>query len=73
MIHDVPLCFSCREAVSHSPIFAAPCDHAECPSVVFHPLCLMDHRENWERRRQDMARFMQGHNVFLRIEHNHEE
>jgi hypothetical protein len=73
VIHDIPLCFSCRRGVSHDPIFAAPCDHAECPSVVFHPLCLMDHRENWERRRQDMGRFMETHTAFLVIAPKHEE
>lgn len=67
MIHDVPVCFSCQKRVSHDPVFAAPCDHAECPSVVFHPLCLMDHRENWERRRQDMHRFVETHDAFLVI------
>ena len=73
MIHDVPICFGCQEPVSHDPVFAAPCDHAECPSVVWHPLHLMEFRENRERARQDMNRFMQRHEIVGIIVREREE
>ncbi len=63
MIHDLPLCFAGDGRVTHDPIFAAPCEHAECPSVVWHPLCLMAFRENRERRQQDLSRFLERHEI----------
>lgn len=65
MIHERPLCFAGDGAVTHDPVFAAPCDHEACPSVVWHPLCLMEFRESRERRRQDLGRFLERHEVFL--------
>jgi hypothetical protein len=44
-VQDRPVCFGCTQVVEHSPVYAAPCDHDRCPSVVFHGLCLMRWRE----------------------------
>lgn len=39
-----PRCHQCAEDVE-DPIFESLCGHEECPSSVFHPLCLMEWRE----------------------------
>ncbi len=57
-----PVCWHCGERVEHDPIFAAPCDHDECPSAVFHGLCLMEwreHRNRLEEAARDFFRMMQ--------------
>ena len=73
-IHEVPICFSCEEQILYDPVFAAPCDHEDHPSVVFHPLCLMEYRENRERRRNELNRFLATHrvNTVVEVEHLHE-
>ena len=73
MIHERPRCFTGDGVVSHDPVFAAPCDHAECPSVVWHPLCLMGFRENRDQRRADMARFLERHEVIVQIREKESE
>ena len=67
MIHERPLCFAGDGVVTHDPIFAPVCGHEDCPSAVWHPLCLMSFRENSERQRQDMARFLQHHEIIIGI------
>lgn len=73
-LHDVPICFGCAKQVTHDLVFAAICDHEECPSAVWHPLCLMDFRENRERRRQELGRFLARHEiVVMAIERDEQE
>lgn len=73
-LHDDPICFSCLEKIDTRPlIFAAACDHDDCPSVVFHPLCLMDHRESHERHLRAKARFFETHRVTVEVEHLHDD
>lgn len=66
MIHDRPVCFDCEEPVQSltDAVFAPPmCDHADCGSAIFHPLCLM----RWRERRDQMYAQMQGaKQAFLR-------
>ena len=45
-MQDRAVCFMCHYQIDHDPVFCAPCDHAECPSGVFHGLCLMEWREH---------------------------
>lgn len=52
-MQDRPVCFECHDLIDQSPIFEAPCGHDECPSAVFHGLCLMQFRE----RRESGERF----------------
>lgn len=40
-VHEVPRCAGCGELVE-DPVFAPLCGHEDCPSVVWHPLCLME-------------------------------
>ena len=55
-LQDRPICFHCDTPIeSNDFVFCAPCDHEECPSVVFHPICLMEwrqHRDEAEARRR---------------------
>ena len=44
-VQDRPVCFECTETIEHSPVYEAPCGHADCPSAIFHGLCLMTWRE----------------------------
>lgn len=63
-IQELPRCFRCHEQVTHDAIFASPvCEHATCPTAVFHPLCLMEHRQHAEEviRQIEMA-----HTAFMR-------
>ena len=51
-MQDRPVCFKCHNTIEHSPVWEAPCGHDDCPSAVFHGLCLMefrDERESGER------------------------
>lgn len=64
-LQDVPVCFyfRCFEPVDRDLVFEAPCGHEDCPSAVFHPLCLMhwrEHRENMEREIQQFIARHQG-------------
>lgn len=36
----------CGKPVEHDPIYEAPCGHEDHGSAVFHPLCLMEWRED---------------------------
>jgi hypothetical protein len=53
VLHDLPVCFDCQTRIENSPVFAAICGHATCPSVVFHGLCLMEWREKQQRAAAD--------------------
>lgn len=45
-IQERPICWDCTTTIeSNDMVFEAPCGHDGCPSVVFHPLCLMSWRE----------------------------
>lgn len=61
MLHEIPRCFGCGNQVEHDPIFVAPCDHAECPSAVMHPLCLMEWREFREKRIKAIEKWVSEH------------
>lgn len=45
-MQDRAVCFLCAERIDHSPMFAAPCDHPDCPSVCWHGIHLMEWREH---------------------------
>jgi hypothetical protein len=60
-LQDRPICWSCTNAIEHSWVYAAPCGHEDCPSVVWHGLCLMEFRENREHQQQQMAKFVEEH------------
>lgn len=47
------VCFLCRTVIEHSPVFAAPCDHQEHPSAVWHGICLMEWREKYQDRMKE--------------------
>lgn len=42
VVHEVPRCAGCGREIDGDPVFAPVCGHADCPSVVWHPVCLMD-------------------------------
>jgi hypothetical protein len=67
-IQDRPVCWGCDELIEHSAVFAAPCDHPEHSSAVWHGLCLMEWRENREKRQQAMQRFFSTHRAYMVIE-----
>lgn len=64
MIQTFPRCFGCERQVEYGAVYAPPtCDHEECPSAVFHGLCLMEWRE---RREQLQERAREAFAAFLR-------
>lgn len=50
-MQQYPICGHCRDAVE-DPVFAAACGHDECPSLVWHPICLMEYREQFDAQRE---------------------
>lgn len=60
-LHERPLCFDCVKPVEYDPIYAAPCDHQDCPSAVFHPLCLMRWRERRDEAFREFRRWLEKH------------
>jgi hypothetical protein len=58
-MRDRPLCFGCRDQVDHDPVYEAPCGHEDCPSCVFHPLCLMKWREWREARTREFRSWLE--------------
>ena len=56
-----PVCFYCASVVDYDPIFAAPCDHEDCASAVFHGVCLMDWRDHRQEVFQRVQRWFQEH------------
>ena len=48
-IQDRPICFKCTETIETDMVFEALCGHDRCASAVWHPLCLMEFREERER------------------------
>jgi len=61
-VQERPVCWGCDERIEHSPVFAAPCDHDECPSAVFHGVCLMEWREHREQAIQAARRLFREMN-----------
>ena len=61
-----PLCFGCTEAVDTDPVYEAVCGHDDCPSAVFHPLCLMEWREHREKAMKVIKSFIESHPMFRR-------
>lgn len=44
-VQQAPVCFACHQAIdSQPPVYEATCGHPECPSVCWHPACLMEFR-----------------------------
>lgn len=65
-----PVCLKCAEVVN-DPVFEAPCGHAECPSAVFHGICLMEwreYREEFVRRMQERFRQLFGEHPLINFE-----
>lgn len=60
-MRELPLCNQCVEEITHDPVFEALCGHEECPSAVFHPLCLMRWREEREEAMELVRKFMDEH------------
>lgn len=65
MIQDRPVCFRCLKSIEHDPVFAPPwCEVVEeHASAVFHGLCLMEHREQIDRRRKAVAEIIRKHDA----------
>jgi len=59
-----PRCWGCSEVVDDDPIFEALCGHDECPSVVWHPMCLMRWREHLEESADLVRLFIFNHPLF---------
>ena len=59
-----PLCWNCLEDVQSDPIYEAVCGHDDCPSNVFHPLCLMEWREKREEAIRQVMKFVSEHPMF---------
>jgi hypothetical protein len=62
----------CDNIIEHSPVFEAPCGHDDCPSAVFHGICLMewrDHRVSFvERIRKQLQQAMEAHIIVIPVE-----
>jgi hypothetical protein len=65
-MQDRPRCLKCAEVVEYDPVYEAPCGHDDCPSAVFHGLCLME----WREYRQEFVRRMQQRFRELFQDHN---
>lgn len=66
MALEVPLCFHCIEPIESMPVFESPCGHDECPSAVFHGLCLMEYREHGRANMRKFSRYV--HELMQRAE-----
>lgn len=64
-LQERPVCFflGCVEPIEHDAVYEAPCGHPECPSAVFHPLCLMKWREHREHLEREIRRFVEQHSL----------
>jgi hypothetical protein len=63
VIHHKPVCFDCDSPIeSGSDVVYAPpmCDHADCGSACFHPLCLMRWRERRDVARERAQKIAEG-------------
>lgn len=59
-LQDVPVCLVCAEKVRASDaVFEAPCGHEDCPSAVYHGLCLMEWRDKGRDNQRAFVRYMQ--------------
>ncbi len=59
-VQEAPICWGCQERIEHSVVYAAPCDHEECPSACFHGLCLMEWREKRQHMDQSIRSFFEA-------------
>lgn len=59
-----PLCWNCEEEVDTDPIYESVCGHDDCPSNVFHPLCLMEWREQRDEAIRIINKFIAEHPAF---------
>ena len=51
-MQSLPVCMVCREQIPlDEVVFQAACGHDRCASSAFHPLCLMEWRDEVERTR----------------------
>lgn len=60
-MQDRPRCFGCSDVVEYDPLYEAPCGHDDCPSAVFHGLCLME----WREKRHGFTQFAEMMNKML--------
>lgn len=60
-----PICWMCDEEVETDPIFESICGHDNCPSSVFHGLCLMEWREKRPEAYKAIKRFFDEHVVIF--------
>lgn len=56
-----PLCWNCGEDVDSEPLYEAVCGHDDCPSNVFHGLCLMEWREKRDEALRILNKFFNEH------------
>lgn len=66
MMRRYPICWDCEKEVSDDPIFESICGHEDCPSAVFHGLCLMRWREQREIANRIVKAFIESHPMFRR-------
>lgn len=63
-MRDYPICWDCREPVESNPIYESICGHDECPSCVFHGLCLMRWREKRDEVIKEVRKWLSQHPAF---------
>jgi len=63
-VRRYPICWWCEKEVDTDPIYEALCGHDECPSAVFHGLCLMSWRERREEVYKIIREFVENHPMF---------
>lgn len=56
-----PICPGCKEEVDTDPLYESLCGHDDCPSMVFHPICLMEYREHREKMEALIREFVETH------------
>lgn len=68
-LHDRPICWQCDLPIEGNDfVFAAPCDHEECPSAVWHPLCLMEWRQHRDEALTKRQRWLEEHLVRVEVQ-----
>jgi hypothetical protein len=65
-MRDRPQCW-CGEVVDTDPVYEALCGHDDCPSLVWHPLCLMNWREHRVAIEKEIKAYIQRHNRLFRF------
>lgn len=64
-MQDYPICYRCQRRVDYDPVFEAICGHDECPSAVFHGLCLMEWRDHRDDRIRQFRKWMTEHVIVV--------